>query len=647
MGEASHQTGWCLAYGVVIHATDDGLVVESDKIRRVRLHDARLERRIVAVLEGSGDLAALVPELPPEHLNRAVDQLSAIGAIVPLRARVTVVDRLAIDLRLRAGDVVLAESALAIERSDLVVLAARRDDAMLGECIARCHDLGNVALVLWTSPGEVIAVLDDPSTAPCALCALRFDGRAARLSADVPFKKIATARSDHDTIERTVASAVVARYASDPSPLAPGKASVWDVRSASAATHAFHAHPGCTCAGRGGKTTAPMPTVDWDTLERARFRAVTPLGHGGGIAHAAYRGAREPWPLTQSCFGIAIATGDAHRERAIGEAIERFAMLHSPPAVRMRPRREVDAPTLSRDDIASLLYRDEEYRLAGFRFRPFDEDLPLDWSWAVRATTKERLLVPTSLVGRPTHASNRLTDGTSNGYAAHPSEDEARLRALLEVIERDAILVRWYTEQELIRVAGAGVPASTVVLLATADIDLPVVVAAACLPEGSLRIGSAAAPSFDIALRRAATELDGQLLGAPVSGGADLSRVDVGFGPRDHVAYYGGETGRALLERWTRTSTVVTAGDLRARWPTTNATAETAVAAVRAAGLDVLFADRSLPELFGEGWHVARALVPGAIEMSWGTPYRRLASPRIAKLLASGASLSSCPHPYA
>lgn len=647
MGETSRQTGWCLAYGVVIHATDDGLVVEGDKIRRVRLHDARLERRVVTVLEGSGDLAELVPELPPEDLGRAVEQLKAVGAIVPIRERITVVDRLAIDLRLRASAVVLAESALAIERSDLTVLAARREDAMLGECIARCHEVGNVALVLWTSPGEVIAVLDDPSTAPCALCALRFDGRAARLSADMPFKKITTARSDHDAIERMVASSLVARYAADLSPLAAGNASVWDLRSASAATHEFRAHPACNCAGRGRQTIAPMPAVDWHLLERARFRPVTPLTEGGRIAHAAYRGAREPWPLTQGTFGIAIAAGEAHRERAVGEAIERFSMLHAPPAFRMRSRRDVDAPTLSREEIASLLYRHEEYRLACFRFRPFDDDLPLDWSWAVRAGTNEKLLVPTSLVGRPSHASNRLTDGTSNGYAAHPSEDEARLRALLEVVERDAILLRWYTDQELTRVTDAGAPANTVVLLATADVDLPVVVAAACLPEGSLRIGSAAAPSFDVALRRAVSELDGQLMGAPVGPAPDLARADCGFGPRDHVAYYGGETGRALLERWKKTSIAVSADELRPRWPAMNATAATAVAAVRAAGLDVLFVDRSLPDLFGEGWHVARALVPGAVEMSWGMAYRRLASPRIAKLLASGAGLSSCPHPYA
>ena len=391
-----------------------------------------------------------------------------------------------------------------------------------------------------------------------------------------------------------------------------------------------------------------VPAVDWQTLERARFRPVTPLTEGGGIARAAYRGARDPWPLTQSAFGIAIAAGEAHRERAIGEAVERFAMLHAPPAFRMRPLHALDAPTLSRDDIASLLFRAEQYRLEGFRFRAFDDDLPLDWSWAVRASTNENVLVPTSLVGRPSHESNRLADGTSNGYAAHPSEDEARLRALLEVIERDALLLHWYANQELTRVADADVPAGTLVLLGTADVDVPVVVAAACLPEGSLRIGSAAAPSFDVALRRAVSELDGQLLGAPIVGPVpDLTRVDCGFGPRDHVAYYGGETGRTVLERWKKSSSVVAAGELRARWPAQEATAETAVAAVHAAGLDVLFVDRSLPDLFGEDWHIVRALVPGTVEMSWGMAYRRLASPRIAKLLASGASLSSCPHPYA
>lgn len=647
MGEASHQTGWCLAYGVVVHASEDGLVVEGDRIQRVRLHDAELEARIVDALKRSGDLGALSTDASNKRLSLAVERLRAVGAIVPVRAQLTMIDLLGIDARVRAKSVVRAETAADIAPSDLTLLVGRRTDAALGECIARCHAIGNEALVVWTSPGEVIAVIDDPKTAPCALCALGFDGRAPRLSADLPFRKLASVASDHDGVERLFASSVVSRYASATSPLAPGRASVWDVRNGTASLHDFPRHPACACRERKASASCRPTPTDWDALERARFRPVTPLTDAGLLAHVAYRGARSPWPLTQSTFGIAIAEGDGRRERAIAEGIERFAMLHAPADERPRARRDLDEEALSSADIASLLFRDDEYRVGGFRFPRFDDTIALEWSRATRASSGEHVLVPTSLAGRPSEASVRLVDGTSNGYAAHHSRDEAKQRALLEVIERDALLLRWYTSDTLARVVDVDAPNEVIVMLATADIDLPVVVAAACLPEGSLRIGSAAAPTFDIALRRALSELDGQMMGAPIVTRPDLARTDRGFGPRDHLAHYSGDNGRALLDAWMHVEEIVSARELRDRWSEVSRPLDRMVEAVSAVGLDVLFVDRSLPDLFGDDWFVVRALVPGAVEMSWGMAYRRLASPRIANRLANGSVLSSCPHPYA
>ncbi|MDZ4660406.1 MAG: YcaO-like family protein [Pseudomonadota bacterium] len=35
---------------------------------------------------------------------------------------------------------------------------------------------------------------------------------------------------------------------------------------------------------------------------------------------------------------------------------------------------------------------------------------------------------------------------TSNGWAAHPTKDQARMNAILELVERDAVLAQWYTK---------------------------------------------------------------------------------------------------------------------------------------------------------------------------------------------------------
>ena len=351
-------------------------------------------------------------------------------------------------------------------------------------------------------------------------------------------------------------------------------------------------------------------------------------------------------------FGVAIAAGPFSRERAVAEGVERFAMLHAPPDIRGRARQTLDAPALDLDAVAALTFRSDERSADGFRFPEMTDALALDWSWAVRASTGDRVLVPTTLVGRPSKGSVRLVDATSNGYACHPDADDAKLRALLEVVERDALLASWYAGLELAIVADANAPAGALVFVATQDIDLPVVLVASCLADGSLRIGSAAGTSFDIALTRALFEIQGQLIVPPnlQLGAPDLDRGHRGYGPRDHVAFYTGARGHALLERWNEAARPVKLGDMQARWPDRAPVAKHALGAaigvLRTAGLDVLFVDRSLPELFGRHCHVTRALVPGAVEMSWGMIYRRLASPRVTRWIAGGAELSTWPHPF-
>ncbi len=648
-GTANPTPGLCLAYGVALHSTEEGIIVEGEKVHLVRLADPRVGRAIVAGFAREAPLDVLTLEPGNAAVTHALDRLRELGAIASVPRTVVVADRLGLSVDVRAAEVRRAELATEIDPCDLAILVGARADAALGASIERCHELKIRALVVWTSPGEVVAVVDEPAAAPCARCALLLDSCAATLRGALP-RIDSSAGSEHVQVERTFAAAVVARYAAPGATLVAGVASVWNVREGSASRHRFARHPACSCASRPDRSASSPVATGWTELRGARFSPVVPLDEARGVARVAYRGTRAPWPLSRDGFGLALAAGANAQVRAVGEGIERFAMLHAPADVTGRPHRELGSVAFSVPAIASLLYREAEQRAPGFRFPKFSRDLPLDWSWASRAATNERVLVPTSLIGRPSRGSTRLADGTSNGYACHPDEDQAKLRALLEVVERDALLMRWYTTQPLTRVEGLDTTGSAVVMVASVDIDLPVVVAAACLPDGSLRVGSAADTSFDGALARATDELEGQLAGPPTgSAPPDLSRVDRGYGPRDHVVYYDGPAGRALFETWAHAPSTIAATRLRARWPARGAGVllSSALAAVARVGLDVLFVDRSLPELFGDDWNVVRALVPGTVEMSWGTPYRRLASPRISTALASGASLTPWPHPYA
>lgn len=47
---------------------------------------------------------------------------------------------------------------------------------------------------------------------------------------------------------------------------------------------------------------------------------------------------------------------------------------------------------------------------------------------------------------------------TSNGWAAHPTEDGARTNAILELVERDAVLAHWYSSTPFFEIEWASLP---------------------------------------------------------------------------------------------------------------------------------------------------------------------------------------------
>jgi bacteriocin biosynthesis cyclodehydratase domain-containing protein len=78
---------------------------------------------------------------------------------------------------------------------------------------------------------------------------------------------------------------------------------------------------------------------------------------------------------------------------------------------------------------------------------PFDPGAEIDWSptWSLTRNTV-RFLPTAYLYGaHPTRPRERFCLADSNGCAAGATPDEALLRALLELVERDAVALWWYT----------------------------------------------------------------------------------------------------------------------------------------------------------------------------------------------------------
>lgn len=510
-------------------------------------------------------------------------------------------------------------------------------------------------MVIWSAHGSAVLVMDDGANRPCARCAWLFDRMFVELACS---KRASAAPEPHAGEVRRRVGELLTRSLS-PGYLwpAPGHGLVIEQEGLPPRWEAYSPHPSCACAEAAGRCEAP-PTLDEAAARHRRFAPVVSLPHGEDepLARVFFRKNRSPWPTGRREIGAATAHGSNKHQRALAEAIERFCMLHTPPDQEAACASALSQPLLPAGSIRSLLFREEERSIEGFRFPGFDEATLHDWSWIERCGDGRRALVPTTLIGRPGPRAARLADATSNGYAAHRDPEQALLRALLEVVERDAVLVSWYLGLDVQRLelpVTSTLPRGVEVFafLVTQDIDLPVVHLLALREDGSLRSAAGAGVSFEHALERAMREMLAScatVLQAPrPDDGAAVDDARRMCSPEDHLRYYQEPSRARAALTATLARAATTASALQARWPGHGGGTGAVLDALARAGLDAWFANRSLPHVFGDGWHVVRALVPGAVELSWGQAYRRLASPRVERHLRAGRALSPLPHPIA
>lgn len=131
---------------------------------------------------------------------------------------------------------------------------------------------------------------------------------------------------------------------------------------------------------------------------------------------------------------------------AVGEAIERYSasVVDSEKIVWKRPN-ELDGDTLNPGDLG--LYSDAQYDQDDFPFVRFDSSIPHPWvlgSWLHNGKPVWLHAIFVYLFIE-LHREQLIAQGTSNGLAASTSRDDAALRAILELVERDAFMTTWLT----------------------------------------------------------------------------------------------------------------------------------------------------------------------------------------------------------
>jgi ribosomal protein S12 methylthiotransferase accessory factor len=367
------------------------------------------------------------------------------------------------------------------------------------------------------------------------------------------------------------------------------------------------------------------------------------------------------------------------RAAAIGEALERYSAVYV-------PRERVQLATARTLGDAAVrpfrfaLFHPAQYAEGDLPFTEFTEDTPTTFVEGASLHDGSPAYLPAELVylGRPSTASLPIAHSTSNGLACAATFTEAVLRALLELVERDAVMLAWkcrlslplldWTDDEDLRSHDrrffdvTGVPFN--VLDGSAFLDVPIAIAVVHGPPGSgasLAMGAGASATVGDAWLAAVAEGFGvyrwvrqqTLAQQPGTPSPDPDRIET-F--EEHLLYY------ARPEHAERAGFLDGSGERR---PTRSVEAlegttprlqvDAVLRRLARHGLSAYVVDVTSPDVRSLGLSVARVIVPELCALDVSHRARFLGGTRLytaaheAGLVPAPlepADLNPLPHPF-
>ena len=160
--------------------------------------------------------------------------------------------------------------------------------------------------------------------------------------------------------------------------------------------------------------------------------------------HKATSGIADPF-----AFGASLADEERAWWAAVGEAVERYCGNAVPGDLLRTSYAELcDRGVVAVDPESLALYSARQYGSPGFPFRAFDHELPVRWTPTVDVATGAVGLAPASLVYLNAYRSTDPDEARTNftcyaGIAAGPTMRDAQRSAVEELIERDAVTIWW------------------------------------------------------------------------------------------------------------------------------------------------------------------------------------------------------------
>ncbi|GGY98812.1 YcaO-like family protein [Pseudoduganella plicata] len=357
-------------------------------------------------------------------------------------------------------------------------------------------------------------------------------------------------------------------------------------------------------------------------------------------------------------LGIGRGSTDRQRMRgAILEFCERWAGRNVPRAARLATYAELGEAALRPDQIADVP-RQQSPRL----FPGFAEDRALHWLPCRLVHAKAQRLVPLQMINYLLQPGHLFSHGqNSNGCALGSTADEAALFGALELIERDALLLAWYSRSTpprfvaatvdhaparqlyaLLQLAGYDVrcfdittefaiPSVLVLLLGREEGRLAAFVTAACHPDPCEAIVAALGEAHSL---------------------VGVSERNLGRHRRQHAGgsvahlrdsaqalYYGQDGQRHHFDFLTAAPETLAWQDFVATHAGSATTASQGPAAAwqmlgaraAGAGYELVVADITPPGLPSLGLHGARVFIPGTLPLTFGDKPLCLPAGRLAR----------------
>ncbi len=185
--------------------------------------------------------------------------------------------------------------------------------------------------------------------------------------------------------------------------------------------------------------------------------AIPPRAHDPDVAVWAGIPANRPWPA-EDAVGGAGWTDDGAERACIGEAIERW-QTHPLRLDALERSSYVawPAPEPATDPRRFVRFHRDQHAHAGFPYEPLAADTELDWIACRMLGDGAPCWVPADLVFLDLRPGMRPRFGPmiSTGWSAHATVQAALEGAILEAIERDALVGAWWGRYPLVELDDA------------------------------------------------------------------------------------------------------------------------------------------------------------------------------------------------